>query len=112
MTPPLALPRIVDALALPVPHDGELDVVTGSPTSGSVDLGRFGEVEVGIWEITPGVVRDVEADEVFLVLSGEGEVRLSTGESLSLRPGVVVRLYAGERTEWEIRSTLRKVYLA
>ncbi|HWU23824.1 MAG TPA: cupin domain-containing protein [Nocardioides sp.] len=112
MTPPPTLPRIVDALALPVPHDTELDVVAGSPTSGAVSLGVFGEVEIGVWESTPGVVRDIEAEEVFVVLSGEGEVRLSSGEALSLRPGVVVRLYAGERTEWEIRSTLRKVYLA
>ncbi|GAB4010038.1 cupin domain-containing protein [Nocardioides ultimimeridianus] len=108
----MSLPRMVDAAAMTVPHDGALDVVAGSPTSGAVALGRFGEVEIGIWEITPGIVRDVEADEVFVVLAGEGEVRFPGGETIELRPGSVVRLYAGERTEWEIRSTLRKVYLA
>ncbi|GAB3860993.1 cupin domain-containing protein [Nocardioides maradonensis] len=108
----MTLPRSVDALAVAVPRGGELDVVSGSPAAGVVELGSFGEVEIGIWEITPGVVRDVEADEVFVVLSGEGTVRFASGESVELRPGVVVRLDAGERTEWEIRSPLRKVYLA
>ena len=109
----MSLPRIVDAASVVVPHDGDLDVVSGSPASGVVELGSFGDVELGIWEITPGVVRDVEADEVFVVLSGEGTVRFaSDGEVISLRPGSVVRLYAGERTEWEIRSPLRKIYLA
>ncbi|HJQ05832.1 MAG TPA: cupin domain-containing protein [Nocardioides sp.] len=109
----MSLPRIVDALAVAVPHDGELDVVDGTPAAGVVELGSFGDVEIGIWEITPGVVRDVEADEVFVVLSGEGTVRFSSdGETISLRPGSVVRLYAGEQTEWEIRSPLRKIYLA
>ena len=47
-----------------------------------------------------------------MVLSGDGTVRFADGSSVELRPGVVVRLHAGERTEWEIRSTLRKIYVA
>lgn len=35
-----------------------------------------------------------------------------TGESTELTPGVVVRLHAGERAEREVRSTLRKTYVA
>ncbi|WUP39433.1 acetate--CoA ligase family protein [Streptomyces europaeiscabiei] len=54
--------------------------------------------------LTAGAVRDVEVDEVFVVLAGEATVRFETGESIELAPGVVVRLHAGERTEWEVRS--------
>ena len=34
------------------------------------------------------------------------------GSMIDLRPGAVVRLHAGERTEWTITSTLRKVYVS
>ncbi len=57
-----------------------------------------------MWALTVGTVRDVEVDEVFVVLEGDATVRFETGESVDLAPGVVVRLRAGERTEWEVRS--------
>ncbi len=104
--------RIIDALGLEIEHEPADDIVSGSPTVAVAELGTFGDVEFGIWEITPGVVRDVEADEVFVVLSGEGTVRFADGTSIELRAGSLVRLAEGERTEWEIRSRLRKVYLA
>ncbi|MDX3128634.1 cupin domain-containing protein [Streptomyces europaeiscabiei] len=65
-----------------------------------------------MWSLTVGAVRDVEVDEVFVVPAGEATVRFETGESIELAPGVVVRLYAGERAGWEVRSPLRKVYVA
>ena len=56
---------------------------------------------------------DVETDEVFVVLSGVGEVIfLDSGERLDLGPGTMVRLHAGERTEWRVSETIRKVYVA
>ncbi|GAA3528640.1 cupin domain-containing protein [Nocardioides daeguensis] len=104
--------RIVDATALEVPHEPADDIVAGTPTTGLVELGTFRDVALGIWEITPGVVRDVEADEVFVVLEGEGAVRFEDGSEIELAPGAIVRLHEGERTEWTIRTRLRKVYLA
>lgn len=107
--------RIVDAGGVEIPHEPvpAADVVSGTPTVGVLELGELRGVEIGIWEITPGVVTDVEADEVFVVLSGEGTVRfVDSGETVELRPGVLVRLNQGEPTEWEIRSRLRKVYLS
>jgi uncharacterized cupin superfamily protein len=104
-------PRHVDAIALEVPHEPAEDVVSGTPTVGVVELGTFNDVELGIWEITPGVVRDVEADEVFVVLEGEGTVRFEDGSEIELAPGAIVRLHEGQQTEWTIRTRLRKVYL-
>lgn len=88
------------------------DVLAGSPSAASAALAELGGVEVGIWEMTSGTVRDTEVDEVFVVLSGSGSVRFQDGTDVVLRTGCVVRLYAGERTEWKITSTLRKVYIA
>ena len=94
------------------PYDAG-EVVAGSPTAGLAALDTVGGASVGIWELSEGTVRDTEVDEVFVVLAGDATVRfLSSDVAVELRPGMVVRLEAGERTEWEIRSTLRKVYIS
>lgn len=104
-----------DALTHPVaplPLRSE-DVASGTPTAGLAELATLGGTSVGIWELSEGTVRDTEADEVFVVLAGSGTVTfLADGASLALAPGVVVRLHAGERTEWVVRSTLRKIYIS
>lgn len=68
---------------------------------------------VGLWDAGPGVDHDVEADEVFLVLEGEGVVTFEEdGSTLDLRPGVLVHLHAGDRTRWEITRRVRKIYVS
>ena len=58
------------------------------------------------------LLRDIEADELFVVLSGSARVDFADGSaSLDLNPGDVVRLAAGTRTEWTVHQPLRKVYL-
>lgn len=75
-------------------------------------LTEFGGLDVGVWEMTPGVMTDVEADEVFVVLSGAATVEFADGTApLTLHPGDVVRLAAGTETVWTVTETLRKVYL-
>lgn len=68
--------------------------------------------ELGFWQIEPGEVTDVEADEVFLVLAGAGTVSFSDGSKIDLSPGVLVRLHEGDETTWVIEQTLRKLYVA
>jgi uncharacterized cupin superfamily protein len=94
------------------PYDLGLDeVVDGDPRTAELSVTSIGGVEVGIWEITEGAVRDVEKDEAFVVLAGDATVAFADGETLDLAPGSLVRLHAGESTVWTIRSTLRKVYV-
>ena len=78
----------------------------------TVPIAELGGVEVGTWAIDTGNARDAEVDEVFLVLAGTGRVTFADGSSIELHPGVLVRLHAGDETSWEIRSPLRKLYLA
>lgn len=105
--------RLLDTAA-PVPAEpiAPEDVVEGSPSAGSRALTTLGGVEVGVWEITPGTVTDVETDEVFVVLAGSGTVSFDDGEVVDLAPGAVVRLVAGDRTTWVVHDTLRKLYVA
>ena len=89
------------------------ETVEGEPVAGFTTLGELGNgAEAGVWEMTVGCVRDVEADEVFVVLSGDATLRFADGETLDLRPGALVRLHAGDRTEWRVRETLRKLYVS
>jgi uncharacterized cupin superfamily protein len=91
------------------------EVVAGAPTAAIVPVGSLTSaegVEVGVWEMSEGTARDTEVDEIFVVLSGEGQVEFADGETVALRPGVAVRLQAGESTVWTVHLTLRKLYVA
>lgn len=87
-------------------------IVAGTPATGSIDLDE--DMGIGVWEMTPGAMRDVEIDEVFVVVSGSATVEFTQPKlpSIELAPGAIVRLESGMRTVWTVRETLRKVYLA
>lgn len=105
---------VVHAAELFIEHEPvALDqVVDGHPRTGVGTLGEFNGLEVGVWEMTPGVMTDVEADEVFVVLAGSATVAFADGSAtLHLGPGDVVRLADGAQTVWTVTETLRKVYL-
>lgn len=96
-----------DVLATELVPDGLSQALATSSTS----LTGLSEVEFGLWEAGPGTDGDVEVDEVFLVLAGRGSVYFDDDSSIELRPGVLVRLVAGDRTRWEITERLRKLYV-
>lgn len=105
MTAGIAADRLISASL-----SGEV-LPSGDGTTTAV-LGTFGSCEMGLWEIGPGIDEDVEVDEVFLVLSGAGTVEFADSTTIELRPGVLVRLRAGDRTRWHVVERLRKLYLA
>jgi uncharacterized protein len=86
--------------------------VRGEPTTAASALEEFGGLEVGVWEMTPGVMNDVETDEVFVVLSGSATVEFANGSpTMQLGAGDLVRLAAGAETVWTVTETVRKVYV-
>jgi len=95
-----------------------MDAGDGAPLTRWIELGPLVDgtvsvVSMGIWEMEPGVAFDTEADEVFVVLSGDGVIAfLDTGEELAIGAGDLVRLAAGSHTRWTVTRTLRKLYLA
>ena len=101
---------MVHAAGLPL-HPTPLDpgqVVAGDPAVAAAELIADGLGVVGVWEHGPGTSTDVEADEVFVVLSGRATVRVEGGPTLELGPGDVGVLAAGDRTTWTVHETLRK----
>lgn len=92
-----------------VPAD---QVISGQPTTASAALGEFDGHEYGVWEHSVGASSDVEADEVFVVLTGAGTVQFDGGDTITLEAGSVGRLREGQRTVWTVTETLRKVYFS
>nr|WP_163797058.1 cupin domain-containing protein [Mycolicibacterium sediminis] len=104
----------VPAASMTLEHEGVPpdQTLAGEPTTASQTLTEIDGVEVGVWEMTPGTMSDVEAEEVFVVLSGSATVAFADDSpSLDLRAGDVVRLATGARTVWTVTETLRKVYV-
>jgi len=95
----------------PWPLDPE-QVIEGDPQVSGIVLHESadGRIERGIWEHTPGVSRDVESDELFVVLSGRATIEIEGGPVLEVGPGDGAVLRAGDRTVWTVHETLRKVY--
>ncbi|RRR82267.1 cupin domain-containing protein [Streptomyces sp. RP5T] len=80
--------------------------VTGKVVWQSEDGGRIR----GVWQITPGVVTDTEADELFVVVSGSATIEVEDGPTLHVGPGDMAVLREGDRTTWTVHETLRKAY--
>lgn len=81
-------------------------VVTGKVLWESAD----GQQIRGIWQITPGVVTDTEANELFVVVSGRATIEVDGGPVLEVGPGDACVLREGDRTQWTVHETLRKAY--
>lgn len=115
----ILVPGIVnDASSIALTHEAvpAEQSLAGTPTTGAVELGEFGDAEIGIWEMSVGTMSDVEVDEVFIVISGRATVELEPGgpdaETIEISAGSVVRLAAGTNTIWTVTETLRKVYIS
>lgn len=100
-----------DAVSMDLPeisHPG-MWVEGGWPRASTASLGAVGNCELSIWEITSGVVADIENDEVIVVLAGTGRIQFEDGEQVVLRRGTCFQLHAAERTEWTVDETLRAI---
>src|SRR5215207_11061639 len=90
--------RPLDVLAvdLPVVDVPREQVATGSPRIGVHPVLDVFGVEIGIWEMSEGGMRDIEIDEVFVVLEGEAVVTLLAAgietQRIELRAGSLCRL--------------------
>jgi uncharacterized protein len=75
-----------------------------------LDTSTDGRIERGIWQHSPGLSRDTESDELFVVLTGRATIEVEDGPTLPLGPGTIGLLHAGDRTTWHVHETLRKVF--
>lgn len=105
------IPGIADADLEPEPLD-PAQIVSGEPVVTGKVLWESpdGRQIRGIWQITPGVVTDTEANELFVVVSGRATIEVEGGSVLEVGPGDACVLREGDRTQWTVHETLRKAY--
>ncbi|MEU0368790.1 cupin domain-containing protein [Streptomyces sp. NPDC006283] len=103
--------HVPDADLEPDPLD-PAQIVAGTPeVSGTVLWESPDGTQIrGIWQITPGVVTDTEANELFVVVSGRATIDVEGGSTFDVGPGDACVLRAGDRTTWTVHETLRKAY--
>lgn len=105
--------RSFQARDLPLEHsplDSEKNL-SGDVTTAVSARATEGDMEVGVWEHSMGTSTDVEVEEVFVVLEGEGTVTCEDGGRIDLAPGVVGLLPMGAKTTWTVTKPLRKVWI-
>ncbi len=77
----------------------------------AIDRSEDGRIERGIWQITPGVMDDVEIDELFVIISGRVTIEYhDDGTTFEAGPGSMGVSKGGTRTRWTVHETVRKVY--
>jgi len=109
-------PRVISAGSLP---DSALElspldpatIISGEPAVYHQAIYEGDDLLVGIWQHGVGVSSDVEADEIFVVLSGRATIEIQDGPTLEVGPGDVCSYPPGIRSTWTVHETLRKVYL-
>ncbi|MGW1378096.1 cupin domain-containing protein [Streptomyces sp. NPDC002446] len=105
------IPGVADTDLEPEPLDPS-QIVSGEPQVTGKVLWESpdGRQLRGIWQITPGVVTDTEANELFVVVSGRATIEVEDGPVLEVGPGDACVLREGDRTRWTVHETLRKAY--
>src|ERR1044072_4793537 len=94
--PPSFAFHVPDVELEPEPLD-PAQIVSGDPAVTGAGLWESadGKQVRGVSQITPGVVTDTEADELFVVVSGRATGEVEGGEVLHLAPGTAAVLRAG-----------------
>ena len=106
----------VEAQPRPFWLDSPLAPAPADPFAGedSCSLAVVGGGFTGLWAALQAKqddpARDVEADELFVVVSGRATIEIEDGPTLEVGPGDVCVLEEGARTVWTIHETLRKAY--
>jgi len=86
--------------------------VTGEPYESWRVISDDGQVELGIWEVTPGSFRG-ETDGIYEQMhfvAGSGTITDGDGVVTEIRPGVVMLCPDGWSGTWDVRETVRKTY--
>jgi len=113
MTTDPALFAVLDAESLALERsDPPARVVSGSPQCAEKVIVAAGDLEIGVWEVTPGRFLSAKPDvgEVMHFVAGSGTLTHADGTITEIRPGVTVSLRPGWSGEWHVVRTVRKIY--
>lgn len=89
------------------------NAVAGSPYESELVIYADDNVEMGIWEVTPGTFHGskVGVCEFMHFAQGAGTITDESGAITHISPGVSVFVPDGWRGTWDVTSTVRKSYV-
>ena len=101
----------VSTMELP-PSAPPARVVSGTPECGEFVIVDTGDIEIGIWEVTPGTFLSSKKDigEVVQFVFGAGRIEHPDGTVSPIAPGVIVEFLPGWEGTWVVTETTRKLY--
>jgi uncharacterized cupin superfamily protein len=104
------------SVSVDIPDDGPLAASLSSPASRTgtllVPLEGAGDNRTGVWECTPGRFhRQLANAELMHILAGECTFTPEGGEAKKIVAGDTLFFPANTRGTWEVRETLRKVFV-
>lgn len=85
----------------------------GEPFESLLEISKDHRAQTGVWECTPGSfpsARDGYSEFMYF-LAGDATITDEDGTPHEIGPGVAILLNDGWRGTWEIRETVRKVYV-
>jgi len=107
---------VADALNATLEDWGPIAVHVAGPVaqlSGrKLEVDEANGTETGIWECTPGSWRrQVKESESCTFIKGHAIFHADSGEKIELSPGTAVFFPANTTGVWDVKETLRKVYM-
>jgi uncharacterized cupin superfamily protein len=103
-----------ELLGLELVESGMRDGATsGTPVESLRTLYADDLVQVGVWECTPGIFPAAKhgVSEQLVILDGDGTLYGDDGTAVELVPGATAVTPDGWSGRWEIRLTVRKLYV-
>lgn len=85
----------------------------GEPAEASVALYEDATIAIGVWECTPGRFPTAKQGigELMCIIGGSGTLTASDGTAHPFADGTVLLTPDGWTGEWEVRETVRKLYV-
>lgn len=86
--------------------------IAGTPFESDRVIYADEHVELGVWEVTPGVFTGAKDGvcELMHFVAGSGTIIDEEGVVTEIGPGVVLFCPDGWRGTWDVRETVRKTY--
>jgi len=84
----------------------------GAPYESWLVISDDGQVELGVWEVTPGSFHGSKEGvyEQMHFVAGSGTITDADGVVTEIAPGVVMLCPDGWSGDWDVRETVRKTY--
>lgn len=69
------------------------------------------QLYLGVWQAEPGFHREYVGPESVYILQGRATITGGSGQKVEIKAGDFVVVEAGEKMDWEVHETIRKIFV-